>query len=82
VADPPRRRLWSPLARRGFCLLLASDVISNVGDWLYNIVLLVFVFERTGSAAWVAVASIVRIAPEIGLSTLGGWWPIATTGAR
>ncbi len=64
--------VWSPLRHRNFRLLLASDAISNIGDWLYNIVLLVYVFERTHSPAWVSAASIVRIAPEIGLSTLGG----------
>ncbi|MFN2488652.1 MAG: MFS transporter [Actinomycetota bacterium] len=64
--------LWSPLASSQFRLLLASDAISNFGDWLYNIVFLVFVFERTHSAARVGAASIVRTLPEILLSTLGG----------
>lgn len=70
--QPTKNSLWSPLKGRTFRLLLASDAISSVGDWLYNIVFLVFVWDRTHSTMWVAAASILRILPEILFSVLGG----------
>jgi MFS family permease len=60
------------LGFRGFRYLTSAYAISATGDWLYNTVLLVFVYERTRSAAWVAAASIVRITPEIIFGPIAG----------
>ena len=38
-----------------FRRLLASLAVSQAGDWLYNLALLAFVYERTHSSAWLAV---------------------------
>ena len=57
---------------RPFRRLLAAFAISTFGDWLYNIVLLVWIYDRTGSSTWVAVASIARIAPVILFSISAG----------
>jgi MFS family permease len=66
------RTLWSPLRHRDFRYLAGSLAISQVGDWLYNVALIVFVFDRTRSAAWVAAAGIVRLLPYTIFGPLGG----------
>ena len=42
---------------RPFHLLLTSLAVSSCGDWLYNVALLAFVYERTRSATWLAVTT-------------------------
>ena len=51
----------SALAHRDLRLLLAGLVISATGSWAYNVALLAFVFERTGSLGWVGAAGLVRL---------------------
>jgi MFS family permease len=65
-------RRFPSLASSQFRRLLAAFAISTFGDWLYNIVLLVWIYDRTGSSTWVAVASIARIAPVIMFSISAG----------
>jgi predicted MFS family arabinose efflux permease len=67
-----RKRLWAPLRVRNVRLLIAGTGLSQIGDWLYNVALIVFVFDRTGSAAWVAAAGIVRLVPYVLFGTIGG----------
>src|ERR671937_2199493 len=55
-----------------FRRLLAGLVVSQAGDWLYNLALLAFVYERTGSSAWVGITTAARILPEVALGPLGG----------
>jgi CRP-like cAMP-binding protein/predicted MFS family arabinose efflux permease len=43
-----------------------------LGDWLYNIGLVVYVLEETGSPAWVAAAGMGRMLPYLVFSALGG----------
>jgi len=59
-------------AGRPFHLLLAGLATSSCGDWLYNVALLAFVFERTGSPTWVALTTAARVAPFAILGPLGG----------
>ena len=66
------RNLWMPLRNRDFRLLIAGMGLSQTGDWLYNVALIVFVLERTGSATWVAAAGIVRLLPYVVFGTIGG----------
>ena len=60
------------LAHRDFRLLLASLTTSGIGDWFYNVALIVYILEVTNSPGWVAAASIGRLAPYILLGSLGG----------
>jgi MFS family permease len=60
------------LGFKGFRYLISAFAVSACGDWLYSTVLVVFVYERTSSAACVAAASIARIAPEIVLGPIAG----------
>ena len=64
--------LRAALRHRDFRQLLAAAAISQAGDWLYNVALLVFVFERTHSATWVAAATFFRLVPYLFGSPLGG----------
>jgi predicted MFS family arabinose efflux permease len=57
---------------RPFHLLLASLAVSSIGDWLYNVALLAFVYARTGSATWVALATAGRVLPIVALGPIGG----------
>ena len=67
-----RKRLWAPLRARNVRLLIGGTGLSQIGDWLYNVALIVFVFDRTGSAAWVAAAGVVRLVPYVLFGTIGG----------
>src|SRR3954468_14323460 len=62
----------SVLAIRDFRMLVIGSTASQVGDWLYNVALLVYVFDKTGSAAWVAAATMVRLLPFVVLGPVGG----------
>src|SRR5262249_42003822 len=53
-------------------LLLTGLAASVAGDWLYNLALLALVYDRTGSSAWLGVATAARMLPLVGLGPLGG----------
>jgi MFS family permease len=55
-----------------FRRLLSSLAVSSIGDWLYNVALLAFVFERTGSPSWLAATTAVRVLPIVVLGPIGG----------
>jgi MFS family permease len=52
--------------------LIGASAASQLGDWLYNAALLGYVYEATGSAAWVGAATIVRLLPYVLLGPIGG----------
>jgi len=60
------------LRNRDFRRLLSALAVSTAGDWVYGTALIIFVFEETHSAAWVAAASILRLIPYVLFGTLGG----------
>jgi MFS family permease len=57
---------------RSFRRLLAALAVSQLGDWLYNVALLAFVFERTHSAAWLGATTAARVLPIVLLGPLAG----------
>jgi MFS family permease len=57
---------------RPFRVLIAALAVSSLGDWLYNVALLAFVYDRTRSATWVALTTAARVAPMVVLGPLGG----------
>ncbi len=67
-----RKRVWAPLRDRNVRLLIGGLGLSQVGDWLYNVALIVFVLERTGSGAWIAAAGVIRLLPYVLFGTVGG----------
>ena len=60
------------LRERNIRLLLAGLAASQAGDWLYNLALLVLVYNRTHSSMWVGFTTAARILPEVALGPLGG----------
>ena len=60
------------LAIREARALIGASAASQIGDWLYNAVLLGYVFSTTRSAAWVAAASVSRLLPYVLLAPIGG----------
>lgn len=62
----------SALRHRSFRRLLVGLAVSEAGDWLYNVALLAFVYERTHSAGWLAATTAARIVPWVVLGPLGG----------
>jgi len=60
------------LRQRNLRRLFAGLVVSQAGDWLYNLALLAFVYERTGSMVWVGITTAARILPEVVLGPIGG----------
>src|SRR4029079_2101855 len=67
-AQPFLVALRQPNLRRRF----AGLVVSQAGDWLYNLALLAFVYERTRSHAGVGITPAARILPEVVLGPIGG----------
>ncbi len=68
----PSASLRAPLRHRSYRVLLGASTISQSGDWLYNVALAVYVFDRTGSAGWVAAATVLRLVPYVLLAPIGG----------
>jgi predicted MFS family arabinose efflux permease len=63
------RSAWSGADFRN---LLSGLVVSGTGNWLYNVALLVYVLDRTGSPGWVAAVSVAKLLPLILFSAIGG----------
>ncbi len=76
ITHQARHRAVSPtrsvLRRRDFRLYLLSFTTSRLGDFLYLVALVAYVFDRTGSAGWVAAATLSRFVPYTLLSPLAG----------
>jgi predicted MFS family arabinose efflux permease len=60
------------LAHRAFRRLVVGLAASQIGDWLYNVALLAYVYDRTHSAAWLGVTTAARVLPIVVLGPLGG----------
>src|SRR5688500_4851567 len=57
------RQLRGPLARREFRLYFAGNVASNVGSWLANVALSVYVLDLTNSSFWVGLTNAALFVP-------------------
>ncbi|MBV9485892.1 MAG: MFS transporter, partial [Frankiaceae bacterium] len=62
----------SILAVRDFRALVCGLMASQLGDWLYNVALLVYVFDQTHSPTWVALATMIRLVPIAVLGPFAG----------
>jgi MFS family permease len=72
LSAPTRTRTRAVLRRRDYRLLLGSFATSRVGDFLYLVALSAYVYDRTGSAAWVSAAALSRFLPYTLLSAPAG----------
>jgi MFS family permease len=62
----------SALAHRDFRRLAVALVVNQAGSWAYSVVLLVYLFQRTHSTAWVSAGMLVRFVPGLLLSSFAG----------
>ncbi len=60
------------LAHRDFRVLMARYVASGIGSWAYVVALISYVYDQTGSVAWVGIVSVARLAPMFVFSTFAG----------
>jgi MFS family permease len=67
---PARPR--SPLRRREFRLYFAGNLTSNIGNWINNVVLAVYMFELTHSSLWVGVVGLGLGAPVLAFALPAG----------
>lgn len=72
IKNAPAGTIRAALRYRGFRWLLASLAVSQLGDWLYNLALVVLVYDRTHSPLWAGVTTAARIVPMVALGPLGG----------
>jgi MFS family permease len=59
------RQRSGPLARRDFRLYFAGNVTSNIGNWLANVALSVYVHDLTNSSFWVGITNSALFVPVI-----------------
>jgi MFS family permease len=60
------------LHHRDYRRILLGLTVSQIGDWAYNVALIVFVYDATRSAAWVGITTGMRMAPYVLFGALGG----------
>jgi MFS family permease len=63
---------WSLLRNRSFVLLWAAQIMSTLGNELFNIGVMVTIFEQTGSALQTAGVFVARMVPALILGPAAG----------
>jgi MFS family permease len=72
IRNAPSGTIRAALRYPAFRRLLSALAVSQIGDWLYNLALVVLVYDRTHSPLWVGVTTAVRVVPIVALGPLGG----------
>ena len=72
MAGSARGRYRDALRARDLKLLIAAFIVDAVGGWAYNVVLIVYIFDRTGSPAAIAATTACGWVPRLLLSTYAG----------
>ena len=72
MLDPRPSRFRDALAHSDFRLLISSFTVDQLGNWASSVVLLVYVFDRTGSPTYLALTTAVRWAPALVISGYAG----------
>jgi hypothetical protein len=67
IRHAPSGTIRAALRHRGFRWLLAGMAVSQLGDWLYNVALIVLVYERTHSPMWAGITTAAGSSPS-------SWW--------
>ena len=62
----------SALRHRAFRRLVVGLAASQAGDWIYNVALIAYVYDRTHSVAWLGATTAARVLPIVVLGPLGG----------
>ena len=58
-------RYRDALRHRDFRVMLTAFGIDQIGSWAYNVVLIVYIYDRTGSTAWIAATTAAGWIPRI-----------------
>jgi MFS family permease len=53
--------------------LLAGEVVSSIGDWLYLVAIMVLIYERTEDPVLLGIVGAARVAPYVFLSVPAGF---------
>ena len=69
---------WSKL--KNLVLVLQGQAVSGFGNHLYDMAMLLWIKEATGSAAVMGLAMLLTHLPEAVLAPLGGCWPTGRAG--
>jgi MFS family permease len=72
ITNAPSGTIRSALRYQDFRWLLSALAVSQIGDWLYNLALVVLVYDRTHSALLAGVTTAARVVPVVVLGPLGG----------
>lgn len=72
MAGPARPRYRDALRARDLRLLVAAFSADSLGGWAYNVVLVVHLYDRTGSTAVIAATSACSWVPRLALSAYAG----------
>src|SRR2546421_12050909 len=64
--------LRGALSHRAFRRLAASHALAALGQSLPTVALVVYVYDRTHSAGWVAAVSVLRVLPGLLCAPFGG----------
>jgi MFS family permease len=70
--NAPSGTIRAALRYPAFRYLLSALAVSQVGDWMYNLALVVLVYDRTHSALWAGLTTAARVVPVVVLGPLGG----------
>lgn len=65
-------RYRDALHSRDFRLMLTAFLIDETGSWSYNVVLIVYVYQRTGSPTWIAATTAAGWIPRMLFSAHAG----------
>jgi MFS family permease len=69
---PQRLKAWEALRHRDFRLFWIGALVSNTGSWMQRVTVPYVLFELTGSATWIGVATFAQFVPAVFLGPLGG----------
>ena len=64
--------MFSGLRHRDFALFIGAFTTSSIGIWAYNVALVVWLLDDTGSPGWVAASTVCRFVPALLLSAYAG----------
>jgi MFS family permease len=65
-------RTRDALRSRDLRMLLSAFLVDAIGGWAYIVVLIVYVFDRTGSPTWIVVTTAAGWVPRLLFSTYAG----------
>lgn len=72
IKNAPSGTIRAALRYPDFRWLVSGLAVSQIGDYLYNLALVVLVYERTHSVLWAGVTTAARVVPVVILGPLGG----------